>query len=65
MVILATIGTICAPTNKLSSDNVLIWIAVWRIILGIGIGGDYPLSASVVCTIHARENDFLTRFLVT
>lgn len=31
----------------LSPDGALIWLAVWRIILGIGVGGDYPMSASV------------------
>ena len=25
----------------------MLWLAIWRIILGIGIGGDYPMSASV------------------
>ncbi|KAI0330975.1 MFS general substrate transporter [Cubamyces sp. BRFM 1775] len=47
LIILATIGTICDPTGALSPSGSLIWLAVWRIILGIGIGGDYPMSASV------------------
>jgi hypothetical protein len=28
-------------------QGVLIWIGVFRIILGIGVGGDYPMSASI------------------
>jgi PHS family inorganic phosphate transporter-like MFS transporter len=28
-------------------DNALIWLGVWRIVLGIGVGGDHPMSASV------------------
>ncbi|OSC97424.1 MFS general substrate transporter [Trametes coccinea BRFM310] len=47
LIIFATIGTICDPTGALSPSGSLIWLAVWRIILGIGIGGDYPMSASV------------------
>ncbi|RDX42220.1 MFS general substrate transporter [Lentinus brumalis] len=47
LIILATIGTICDPTGFLSPSGSLIWLGVWRIILGIGIGGDYPMSASV------------------
>ena len=34
-------------TGAISPAGSLIWLAVWRIILGIGIGGDYPMSASV------------------
>ncbi|KAF8518837.1 MFS inorganic phosphate transporter [Hysterangium stoloniferum] len=51
IIIFATIMTISAPTGPLlrqgKPDSVLIWLIVWRIILGIGVGGDYPMSASV------------------
>ncbi|KAI8992884.1 MFS general substrate transporter [Trametes punicea] len=47
LIIFATIGSICDPTGALSPTGSLIWLAVWRIVLGIGIGGDYPMSASV------------------
>ncbi|KAI0744308.1 major facilitator superfamily domain-containing protein [Daedaleopsis nitida] len=47
LIIFATIGSICDPTGVLSPSGALIWLGVWRIILGIGIGGDYPMSASV------------------
>ncbi|KAI0762151.1 MFS general substrate transporter [Trametes elegans] len=47
LIIFATIGTICDPTGGISPSGALIWLGVWRIILGIGIGGDYPMSASV------------------
>ncbi|KAI0699865.1 MFS general substrate transporter [Cerioporus squamosus] len=47
LIIFATIGTICDPTGAISPAGSLIWLGVWRIILGIGIGGDYPMSASV------------------
>lgn len=33
--------------GSLSPDGALIWLGVFRIILGIGVGGDYPMSASI------------------
>jgi PHS family inorganic phosphate transporter-like MFS transporter len=35
------------PAGALSPDSSLIYLAIWRIILGIGVGGDYPMSASI------------------
>jgi len=32
------------PTAKLK----MIWLFCWRLVLGIGIGGDYPISAAIV-----------------
>ncbi|KZV84844.1 MFS general substrate transporter [Exidia glandulosa HHB12029] len=48
IIIFATILCICVPTGALPASGSLIWIGVSRIILGIGIGGDYPMSASVM-----------------
>jgi PHS family inorganic phosphate transporter-like MFS transporter len=47
VIIIATIVCICVPST-FSPHNVLLWIFVCRIILGIGVGGDYPMSATVV-----------------
>ncbi|RXW14845.1 hypothetical protein EST38_g11007 [Candolleomyces aberdarensis] len=47
LIIFATIMTLTTPTGQLSPDGALIYLGVWRIILGIGVGGDYPMSASV------------------
>ncbi|KAJ6518544.1 inorganic phosphate transporter [Mycena vulgaris] len=47
LIIFATIMSITTPTGSLSSDSCLIYLSIFRIILGIGIGGDYPMSASV------------------
>lgn len=33
--------------GALASTNGLIWILTWRFIMGLGIGGDYPLSAVI------------------
>ncbi|KAJ7184877.1 major facilitator superfamily domain-containing protein [Mycena filopes] len=47
LVIFATIMCLTTPTGTLSPDSCLIYLAVFRIILGIGVGGDYPMSASI------------------
>ncbi|TFL02662.1 major facilitator superfamily domain-containing protein [Pterulicium gracile] len=47
LIIFATIMSLTVPTGSLSPDSCLIYLGVWRIILGIGVGGDYPMSASV------------------
>ncbi|KAI0265684.1 major facilitator superfamily domain-containing protein [Gloeopeniophorella convolvens] len=47
LIIFATIMCISDPTGDLSPNSALVWLGVWRIVLGIGVGGDYPMSASV------------------
>lgn len=35
--------------NSIPTPNMkMAWIFCWRVVLGIGIGGDYPISASIV-----------------
>ncbi|KAG9056123.1 hypothetical protein FS842_000262 [Serendipita sp. 407] len=56
LIIIATIVTISVP-SYFSGHQVLLWIFICRIFLGIGIGGDYPMSATVVsdrANIHRR-----------
>lgn len=47
IIIIATILIIAAP-DRINGYGVTIWMACFRVLLGIGIGGDYPMSASVV-----------------
>ncbi|KAF8968635.1 phosphate transporter [Flammula alnicola] len=47
LIILATILTLTTPTGTLKPDSCLIYLGVFRILLGIGVGGDYPMSASI------------------
>lgn len=47
LIIFATILCISDPTGDFSPSGSLIWLSIFRIVLGIGIGGDYPMSASV------------------
>ncbi|EAU80994.2 phosphate transporter [Coprinopsis cinerea okayama7 len=47
LIIFATIMTLTTPTGQLSPESCLIYLGVFRILLGIGVGGDYPMSASI------------------
>ncbi|CAO1629397.1 unnamed protein product [Parajaminaea phylloscopi] len=47
VVIVSVIIMISAP-DYLGGHGITVWLTVWRIIMGIGIGGDYPMSAAVV-----------------
>lgn len=47
LIIIATILTLTTPTGSLSPEHSLIYLAIFRILLGIGVGGDYPMSASI------------------
>ncbi|KAG9091436.1 hypothetical protein FRC06_000573, partial [Ceratobasidium sp. 370] len=46
LIIFATILCISVP-SYLGGHGVLIWIGIFRILLGVGVGGDYPMSAAV------------------
>ncbi|KAF4584548.1 hypothetical protein EYR38_001777 [Pleurotus pulmonarius] len=47
LIILATILTITTPTGSISPNGSLVYLSIFRIMLGVGVGGDYPMSASV------------------
>ncbi|KAJ6600975.1 inorganic phosphate transporter [Mycena vulgaris] len=47
LIIFATIMCLTTPTGSLSPDNCLIYLTIFRILLGVGVGGDYPMSASI------------------
>lgn len=47
LIIFATIMSISDPTGDLTPGHALLWLAIWRIVLGVGVGGDYPMSASI------------------
>ncbi|KAI3603323.1 inorganic phosphate transporter [Moniliophthora roreri] len=47
LIIFATIMCLTTPTGQLSADASIVYLSVWRIILGVGVGGDYPMSATV------------------
>ncbi|KAI0412524.1 major facilitator superfamily domain-containing protein [Xylaria grammica] len=47
IVIVATIGITTASTGAHNSMKVYGWILFWRILLGIGLGAEYPLSSII------------------
>ena len=46
LIILATILCLATPTGRLSPNGSLIYLSIFRILLGIGVGADCPMSAS-------------------
>ncbi|KAH6690218.1 major facilitator superfamily domain-containing protein [Leptodontidium sp. MPI-SDFR-AT-0119] len=48
----ATIGVVMSSNGTYGSMSIIVSLLVWRFILGIGIGADYPLSA-VICSEFA------------
>jgi PHS family inorganic phosphate transporter-like MFS transporter len=55
IVIVAVIMIISAP-DYLGGEGVTKWIFAFRVIMGIGIGGDYPMSAAVVSDRSNLQN---------
>lgn len=45
--IIGTVLIVAAPLS-LGAKGVFTWITVWRVIMGIGIGGDYPMSSAAI-----------------
>ena len=43
LIIVGTVGLSLVSKGVTNSVNILGWIVSWRILMGIGIGGDYPL----------------------
>ncbi|KAF0714510.1 hypothetical protein As57867_003825, partial [Aphanomyces stellatus] len=64
LMILVVGALLCAvaawPVNG-NPDNVLIMLAVWRFILGVGVGGDYPVSAVITSEFasSARRGQYI------
>ncbi|CAB4433416.1 unnamed protein product [Rhizophagus irregularis] len=53
IIIVTTIGSALSPKN-LAIDMYTI-IIIWRLILGLGIGGDYPLSAIITSEFASKK----------
>ncbi|KAF9255563.1 phosphate transporter [Marasmius fiardii PR-910] len=47
LIIFATILCLTTPTGQISPDSCLIYLGMFRILVGVGVGGDYPLAATV------------------
>lgn len=47
LLIAATLGVVMSSEGAEGSMSVFAWLVWWRIIVGIGVGADYPLSAVI------------------
>jgi len=47
LIILATIQSLTTPTGSIFPEGSPIHLAIFNILLGIGVGGDHPLLATV------------------
>ena len=47
VIITATLGVVMCSTGAHGSMNIFAWLVWWRIVVGIGVGADYPLSAII------------------
>ncbi|OQD81297.1 hypothetical protein PENANT_c028G09114 [Penicillium antarcticum] len=57
LTILGTLMVILLPWNGMTAQSVTAWVAVFRVLTGIGIGADYPLSSS----LSAEKSPFGSR----
>lgn len=46
IVIFSTLG-VASASEGVNSMNFLAWLLVWRFMMGVGIGAEYPLSAVI------------------
>ncbi|OJD37712.1 phosphate transporter [Diplodia corticola] len=66
IVIFSTLGVASASRGEGSMD-ILAWLLVWRFVMGIGIGAEYPLSAVITTEwspTHARTRMMGSVFLM-
>ncbi|KAL2844177.1 major facilitator superfamily domain-containing protein [Aspergillus pseudoustus] len=47
LLITSTLGVAMSSTGENGSMSVFAWLVWWRIVVGIGVGADYPLSAVI------------------
>lgn len=47
LLITSTLGVVMSSTGENGSMDVFSWLVWWRLVVGIGVGADYPLSAVI------------------
>lgn len=47
LLITSTLGVVMSSTGAHNSMDVFAWLVWWRVVVGIGVGADYPLSAVI------------------
>ncbi|KAL1962575.1 hypothetical protein VTN77DRAFT_9368 [Rasamsonia byssochlamydoides] len=63
LLIASTLGVAMASTGVNNSMNIFAWLIWWRVVTGIGVGADYPLSA--VITSEFAPTKHRARMLAT
>ncbi|KAF3905003.1 hypothetical protein AA313_de0202649 [Arthrobotrys entomopaga] len=62
--IIGMIMVISLPNSIPDPHSKMVWILCWRIFMGVGIGGDYPMSASITSErTHLRRRGMLLGFI--
>ena len=60
LLITSTLGVAMASTGVHDSMSIFSWLIFWRIMVGIGVGGDYPLSAVITSEYDLSSSTFET-----
>jgi MFS transporter, PHS family, inorganic phosphate transporter len=47
LIISATLGVAMCSTGEHNSMSIFAWLIWWRLLVGVGVGADYPLSAVI------------------
>ncbi|KAI9773270.1 MAG: hypothetical protein M1839_002182 [Geoglossum umbratile] len=55
VVIFSTLGVALASRGSANSIHIVGWLVFWRLLMGFGIGGDYPLSAVITAEFAPRK----------
>jgi MFS transporter, PHS family, inorganic phosphate transporter len=55
IMIVATIGQ-CTSASTVRGASFYVWLVLWRLLLGMGVGGEYPLSATIAAEFSNRHN---------
>ncbi|KAK5071786.1 hypothetical protein LTR64_004437 [Lithohypha guttulata] len=56
LLIAATLGVVMSSEGAEGSMSVFAWLIWWRIIVGIGVGADYPLSAVITSELSPTKH---------
>ena len=55
ILVVATIGQ-CTSASAVRGASFAVWLVLWRLLLGFGVGGEYPLSATIAAEFSNRHN---------
>lgn len=56
IIIIAMTVIQCFSSDLVSGMNICVCLMIWRFLLGVGIGGDYPLSAVITSEFANTKN---------